>query len=220
MNKLNKIGMLLAVVVSTTAGAQTTGTIDNWKNGTGELVWKNGTNEHCWRNANWTPATAAPGCDGAIVPAVETVPARVPVQLPAVQPATPQIAPPVQENLAPLVTKFTYHTDAFFDFDKTVLKPEGKAQLDLLIQQVSSINMEVIIATGHTDSVGSDVYNMRLSMRRAEAVKAYLVSHGMPGQRVYAQGKGEREPLVSNANAAGRAANRRVEIELVGTRSQ
>lgn len=216
MHKLNKIGMLLAVVVSTAAVAQTQGTVDNWKNGTGELVWKNGTNEHCWRNGNWTPATAAPGCDGAIAPVAPTLPAQVPVR--EVIPATPQVAPQVQENLAPLVTKFMYHTDAFFDFDKTVLKPDGKAQLDLLMRQAEIINTEVIIATGHTDSVGSDAYNMRLSMRRAEAVKAYLVSKGVARERVYSQAKGEREPIVSNADAAGRAMNRRVEIELVGTR--
>ena len=65
MNKLNKVAILFATAaLATAAGAQT---IDNWRNGTSELVWKNGTNELCWRDANWTPATAAQGCDGAIV---------------------------------------------------------------------------------------------------------------------------------------------------------
>ncbi len=64
MKKLNKVAMLFAsAALATAAGAQT---VDNWKNGSGDLVWKNGTNELCWRDANWTPATAAPGCDGAI----------------------------------------------------------------------------------------------------------------------------------------------------------
>ena len=65
MKKLNKVAMLLAsAALASAAGAQT---IDNWRNGTGDLVWKNGTNELCWRDASWTPATAAAGCDGAIV---------------------------------------------------------------------------------------------------------------------------------------------------------
>ena len=64
MKKLNKVAMLFAsAVIATAAGAQT---VDNWKNGSGELVWKNGTNELCWRDASWTPATAAEGCDGAL----------------------------------------------------------------------------------------------------------------------------------------------------------
>ena len=76
MKKLNKVAMLLAsAALATTAGAQT---IDNWRNGSGDLVWKNGTNELCWRDANWTPATAAQGCDGAIVPKPAPAPAPAP----------------------------------------------------------------------------------------------------------------------------------------------
>jgi OmpA-OmpF porin, OOP family len=113
----------------------------------------------------------------------------------------------------------TYAADAFFDFDKAVLKPEGKAKLDDLTDKVKSINLEVIIAVGHTDSVGSDAYNQKLSIRRAEAVKAYLVSKGIEKNRVYTEGKGEKQPVADNKTAEGRAKNRRVEIEVVGTRS-
>ena len=190
MKKLNKVAMLFAsAALVTAAGAQT---IDNWKNGTNELVWKNGTNELCWRDANWTPATAAPGCDGAIVPAAA--------------------APPV-------ATKVTYAADAFFDFNKSVIKPEGKAKLDDLVGKIKDINLEVIIAVGHTDSVGSDAYNQKLSVRRSEAVKAYLVSKGIEKNRVYTEGKGEKQPVADNKTAEGRAKNRRVEIEVVGTRA-
>jgi OOP family OmpA-OmpF porin len=70
----------------------------------------------------------------------------------------------------------TYAADTFFDFDKSVLKADGKAKLDDLAGKVKAINLEVIIAVGHTDSVGSDAYNQKLSVKRADAVKAYLVT--------------------------------------------
>ena len=113
----------------------------------------------------------------------------------------------------------TYAADAFFDFDKAVLKAEGKAKLDDLVGKVKGINLEVIIAVGHTDSVGTDAYNQKLSVKRADAVKAYLVSKGIEKNRVYTEGKGEKQPVADNKTSAGRAKNRRVEIEVVGTRA-
>jgi len=211
MKKLNKVAMLIAsAALASAAGAQT---IDNWRNGTGDLVWKNGTNELCWRDANWTPATAAQGCDGAIVPP-KAAPAPAPA--PAAKPAPAPAAKPAPAPAA--ATKVTYAADAFFDFDKAVLKTEGKAKLDDLVGKVKGISLEVIIAVGHTDSVGTDAYNQKLSVRRAEAVKAYLVSKGIEKNRVYTEGKGEKQPVADNKTSAGRAKNRRVEIEVVGTR--
>jgi OmpA-OmpF porin, OOP family len=224
MKKLNKVALLFAVAaVAAAAGAQTRVTaadcghrIDNWVNGSGEVVWKNGTNELCWRNANWTPATAAVGCDGALVPP----PPPAPAPPPAAQPAPPAAAPaPAPAPQPPAATKVTYAADAFFDFDRAALKPEGRAKLDDLISKVKGINLEVIIAVGHTDAVGADAYNQKLSVRRAEAVKGYLVSKGIEKNRVYTEGKGEKQPVADNKTSEGRAKNRRVEIEVVGTRS-
>ncbi|MBX3655829.1 MAG: OmpA family protein [Ramlibacter sp.] len=219
MKKLNKVAMLFAsAALATAAGAQS---IDNWRNGTSELVWKNGTNELCWRDANWTPATAAANCDGAIK-AAAAAPAPAPSAAPAPAPSAAPAPAPAAAPKPPApaaATKVTYAADAFFDFDKSVLKPEGKAKLEDLTDKVKGINLEVIIAVGHTDSVGSDAYNQKLSVRRAEAVKAFLVSKGIEKNRVYTEGKGEKQPVADNKTAEGRAKNRRVEIEVVGTRS-
>jgi OOP family OmpA-OmpF porin len=218
MKKLNKVAMLIATAaLASAAGAQT---VDNWVNSNG-ITWKNGTNELCWRDANWTPATAAVGCDGAIVaPAPAPAPVAAPMApkaAPAPAPAAPAKAPVVVAP--PAATKVTYAADAFFAFDKAVLKPEGKAKLDDLVGKVKDINLEVIIAVGHTDAVGTDGYNQKLSVKRSEAVKAYLVSKGIEKNRVYTEGKGEKQPVADNKTGEGRAKNRRVEIEVVGTRA-
>ena len=213
MKQFNKLATFLAAAtLVTVAGAQE---VNNWRNASGE-VWKNAAGE-CWRNASWTPATAAPGCDGALAPKAAPAPAPAPAAAaPAPAPA-PKPAAPAKPPAA--ASKVTYAADAFFDFDKSVLKPEGKAKLDDLVGKMKAINLEVIIAVGHTDSVGTDAYNQKLSVRRAEAVKAYLVSKGVEKNRVYTEGKGEKQPVADNKTAQGRAKNRRVEIEVVGTRA-
>jgi OOP family OmpA-OmpF porin len=216
MKKFNKVAMLFAsAALVTAAGAQS---VDNWRNASGD-AWKNGTNELCWRDANWTPATAAAGCDGAIV-APKAAPAAAPAPKAAPAPApAPKAAAPAPAPAPAAATKVTYAADAFFDFDKAVLKAEGKAKLDDLVGKVKGINLEVIIAVGHTDSVGADAYNQKLSVKRSDAVKAYLVSKGIEKNRVYTEGKGEKQPVADNKTSAGRSKNRRVEIEVVGTRA-
>ena len=221
MKKLNKVAILFATVAlaGTAFAAGSTTNSDNWRNNHGNLQWKNADGTLCWRDNNWTPATAAPGCDGAIV-APAPAPAAAPAPAPAAAaPAAPAPAPAPAAPTPPAATKVTYAADAFFDFDKAVIKPEGKAKLDDLVSKVKDINLEVIIAVGHTDSVGSDAYNQKLSIRRSEAIKAYLVTKGVEKNRVYTEGKGEKQPVADNKTGAGRAKNRRVEIEVVGTRA-
>jgi OOP family OmpA-OmpF porin len=207
MKNLKNLAALVATAaIATTAAAQT---VDNWRNASGD-VWKNSTGL-CWRDANWTPATAAKDCDGAVAAPAVAAPPPAPRAAPA-----PAPAPAAQ---APAASKVTYAADTFFDFDKSVLKPAGKAKLDDLVGKVKGINLEVIIAVGHTDSVGNDAYNQKLSVRRAEAVKAYLVTKGIEKNRIYTEGKGEKQPVADNKTKEGRAKNRRVEIEVVGTRA-
>ena len=214
MNKLSKLAFIAATaVMAASAQAQSVpasrqAVNDNWVNGTGEYVWMNGTNELCWRNAFWTPATANAKCDGALV----------------AQAPTPPVAP-----VAPAITsqKITYQADALFDFDKAILKPAGKEKLDDLAGKIEALNLEVVVATGYTDRIGSAAYNDRLSLRRAQAVKSYLVSKGVPAERVYTEGKGKRNPVTTGCNQKNRkqlisclAPDRRVEVEVVGTQKQ
>jgi OOP family OmpA-OmpF porin len=175
----------------------------------------------CWRTGYWTPADAVPGCDAPICVPPEKLengkcvaPPPPPVEAPPPAPAPAPAPAPV-----PTSEKVSYSADTFFDFDKAVLKPAGKAALDDLSTKLKDMNLEVIIAVGHTDSIGTDAYNQKLSVRRAESVKAYMQSKGVEANRIYTEGKGEKQPVDSNKTAAGRAKNRRVEIEVVGTRS-
>jgi OOP family OmpA-OmpF porin len=145
-------------------------------------------------------------------------PAPAPAPAPAPTPAPKPEPKPEPPKPKPVAEKVTFAAEVLFDFDKSVVKPDGKAKLDDLAAKVKGINLEVVIAIGHTDSVGTDEYNQKLSVRRSESVKAYLVSKGIEANRVYTEGKGEKQPVADNRTAEGRAKNRRVEIEVIGTR--
>ncbi len=172
----------------------------------------------CWRTGYWTPALANCECDRSLLPKERCEPPapRVAPPAPAAAPAPTPAPKPAPK---PVTEKVTLAADVFFDFDKAVLKPVGKEKLDELVGKLKAVNLEVIIAIGHTDNIGTKEYNQKLSVRRAEAVKAYLVSKGIEPNRIYTEGKGLTQPIADNRTAEGRAKNRRVEIEVVGTRS-
>jgi OmpA-OmpF porin, OOP family len=232
MKNLNKVAVLfaaaaLAAPVAVFAQAKS---IDNWR-ATDGTVWKNGTNELCWRDAGWTPATAAENCDGAIKPPPPPAPAPAPRVAPPPPPPAPVVAPPAPVVVpappappppppAPVKEKVTFAADAFFDTGKSVLKPDAQAKLADLVDKTKAVDLEVIIAVGHTDTVGSAASNQKLSIARAEAVKKFLTGKGVETNRVYTEGKGFSQPVADNKTAEGRAKNRRVEVEVVGTRTR
>lgn len=177
----------------------------------------------CWRTNRWTPAMAIKECDPDLVK--KEVPP--PPKTRAMPPPPPAAAP------KPAAEKVTLAADALFDFDKAVLRQEGKAKLDDLLGKVKGIKLEVIIAVGHADRIGSDKYNQSLSERRAAAVKDYLVGKGLEPNRVYTEGKGEKQPVTgdkcqkmgqdhrSNKKlVACLQPDRRVEIEVIGTKQK
>jgi OOP family OmpA-OmpF porin len=177
----------------------------------------------CWRTQWWTPAAAAKDpagckCDKDLLPKEAcAAPAAAPAPAPA-KPAAPAAAPARK--------KITVAADALFDFDKAVLRPEGRAKLDEVAAVSGKIVLEVVIAVGHTDRFGSDAYNQKLSERRAAAVKDYLVGKGIPANRVYTEGKGKKQPVTKPGDCKGPKSpkvvaclqpDRRVDIEIIGT---
>lgn len=186
------------------------------------MVWRNGYGE-CWRSVNPTDAQVTGGCDPVVPPrAAAPVPPPAPVaQAPAPVRAAP-VAPAPRPT--PVNQKISLSSDALFDFDKSVIKPEGKEHLDALVGQLRTVDLDRLTAVGHTDSKGSDAYNEKLALRRVRAVEAYLVSKGIPANRIAASGMGEKQPVAPNVvngkdNPEGRAKNRRVEIEVSGTQT-
>ncbi|MDR2926016.1 MAG: OmpA family protein [Azoarcus sp.] len=186
----------------------------------------------CWRTGYWTAAAAesAPagefpvgcGCDGDIVPkdkCEKAAPPPVAEAAPAAVTATP--AREVGQE------KVRLNADFLFDFNQALLKPEGRTALDNVAAQAKQLQLEVVIVTGHTDRIGGDAYNQRLSERRAAAVKSYLTDQGIDPSRVYTEGKGRTQPVTGTQcnNVRARQAlieclqpDRRVDIEIIGTR--
>ncbi len=194
---------LVFVTMTVDAGAENSGYVTDQRGAAvSESVVRSGTGL-CWHNGAWTPEQFNAECD----------PSRMPKQA--------AYAAPRSAN-ASATEKVSMSAGALFDFDKSNIKPDGKAHLDEIIHRLNLRGAElgVIVSTGHTDSTGSDAYNMKLSERRAEAVKDYLVSQGIDGNRIRTEGLGERQPVADNVTSTGRAANRHVEIEVASTRTQ
>ena len=165
----------------------------------------------CVRTSDWTPARAAP------VP-----PKAAPTSPPKAVEPPPRAAP---EKLLP--QKINFSAEALFDFDKAVLKPEGKAMLDDLVRTLQGAKYEVIIATGHADRFGSVAYNQKLSERRANAVRDYLAAREIPLNRISATGKGKSQPVTKPNECKGLKSakviaclqpDRRVDVEVNGTK--
>jgi OOP family OmpA-OmpF porin len=175
----------------------------------------------CWRTGYWTPQMAIEQCEPELVPKPAPPP---PVAAPTPPPPAPAPAPTPPPP--PQVQKITLASKALFDFDKAVLKPEGKAAIDSeIISRLSSVQkLELVLVTGHTDRIGTQQYNQKLSERRADAVRDYLVSRGVPRDKIETLGMGKTQPVpgvVCNQKAlkaliACLAPNRRVEVEVKG----
>ena len=182
----------------------------------------------CYRTGYWAPSMAIIGCDPDLVPKPAAAPAPTPTPAPAPPAAAPRPpAPaPAPAPAAPGVQKITLASKALFDFDKAVLKPEGKAAIDSeIISKLSGVQrLELVLVTGHTDRIGTQAYNQKLSERRADAVRDYLVSKGVARDKIETLGMGKTQPVpgvVCNMTAmkeliACLAPNRRVEVEVKG----
>ena len=184
---------------------------------------RGGTGE-CWRIGIWTPALAnLVGCDGVMAKALPiTSPSEAPEELTTL-PAEPGVFP--EPAIASTSTqepfeKISFETETLFDFDKTTLKNEGKQRLDWLASRLMVGVVQVVVASGHTDSLGAQAYNQQLSERRARAVADYLSNKGIPNEKIFTEGRGGSQPIASNSNEIGRAMNRRVEIEVVTARAR
>ena len=177
------------------------------KDGSGACVVTSGAVLPECAGAPAKPAPAAPKPAAPAAPAQPAAPAA---------PTTP--AQPAKPAPASVRQAVVIQADALFDFDKSVLRPDGRKSIDDALGKLRGVDLELVIATGHTDSIGSDAYNQRLSERRAAAVKEYLVSKGIPASKITTIGKGESQPVATNKTAEGRQKNRRVDIEFKGVR--
>ena len=181
----------------------------------------------CWRTGEWSKTLATAPCDP--VPQPAPVAIAVPEPAPAPPPAPePEAAPIVIPVPVPVPQKISFSGDALFAFDQVALRPESRALLDELAQKLDGAKPEMLSVTGHTDRLGPPAYNQRLSERRAQAVKDYLVGKNIAAERIEAKGVGETQPVTAAADCKGNRAtakliaclqaDRRVDVEMSGTR--
>ncbi len=185
--------------------------------GSGPIV--RGSTGICWHNGYWTPAMAIAACDPDLVPKPAPTPASPP---PPAEPPKPAPPPPPP---APKTLKVTA-TD-LFDFNKAVVTPQAKELIDreVIAKLAGFREIKIVLVSGHTDRLGSQQYNQKLSEKRADAVKAYLVSKGVDARRIEATGFGKTTPVKFGCDDKLKrkqlieclAPNRRVVIEVNGT---
>ena len=210
-----------------------TGAADNNVVRSGRYGATNGSDNLCWRTGFWTPAMAIAECDPDLVKKVAAVPAApsAPMAPPAATAPTAPVAPPAAPAApvappAPSVQKITLASKALFDFDKAILKPEGQAVLDReIVSRIKEVQkLELVLVTGHTDRLGSQQYNQKLSERRAAAVAAFLAGRGVPKDKIETLGMGKTQPVPGvvceqknrKALIACLQPHRRVEVEVKG----
>jgi len=165
-----------------------------------------------------TSGQVLPECAGVAAPAKPAPAAPATPATPSAPAAPAKPAEPAKPAPSSVRQSVVIQADALFDFDKSVLRPDGKKSIDDALAKLGGVDLEMVIATGHTDSVGTDAYNQKLSERRAAAVKDYLVSKGIPASKVTTIGKGETQPVATNKTKEGRQKNRRVDIEFKGVK--
>lgn len=136
--------------------------------------------------------------------------------------------PPVAAAAEPTPPhKVIFSADSMFDFDNSTIKPEGKPALDKLASELDNVKYNLVAVTGHTDRIGSHEYNLKLSQRRAESVKDYLVERGgIPADKIEARGTNGSDPVTRPGDCVGETAtaqliaclqpDRRVEVEVTG----
>jgi OOP family OmpA-OmpF porin len=202
--------LTLGCAIAVAAGTAFANVTPNLQDGSGNAV-KDGSGACVVTSGQVLPECAGPKPPPPAEPAKPAPPA--PPAPPPAKPAEP--AKPAPQSVRESVV---IQADALFDFDKSVLRPDGKKAIDDALAKIQGTDLEMVIATGHTDSIGTDQYNQRLSERRAEAVKQYLVSKGIPASKVTTIGKGETQPVATNKTKEGRQKNRRVDIEFKGVK--
>ncbi|HWH39736.1 MAG TPA: OmpA family protein [Usitatibacter sp.] len=202
--------LTLGCAIAVAAGTAFANVTPNLQDGSGNAV-KDGSGACVVTSGQVLPECAGPKPPPPAEPAKPAPPA--PPAPPPAKPAEP--AKPAPQSVRESVV---IQADALFDFDKSVLRPDGKKAIDDALAKIQGTDLEMVIATGHTDSIGTEQYNQRLSERRAEAVKQYLVSKGIPASKITTIGKGESQPVATNKTKEGRQKNRRVDIEFKGVK--
>jgi OOP family OmpA-OmpF porin len=210
MNRRQRLRTLCTVVTLVAGGALTAGNAfaaegmsGGYATATGQYV--NSAYDKCVRTGTWTKDDVNKVCNPELFAAEE-----------APEPAVAQAAPPVPKTV---MKRVTLQADTYFQFDKAELTVEGKQRLNDIADAVKGTENQSINITGYTDRIGPEQYNKQLSLRRAEAVKDYLVGKGVPAGTVQVSGLGDANPVVQCEGKKGASLieclgpNRRSEIE-------